>query len=94
MSTKANSLRQPDIATALATMNAEIVLIRQELATIRELLQHEPHLAPIPKNDPGRFFGMWSDFTPEEEAIFKQIAEERSHYFSAEPPDLDSENAT
>lgn len=71
-----------------------MAMIRRELSTIRELLQNRLSVKPPPGNNLDRFVGMWSDFTPEEEAIFKQIAEERSRYFTVDPLDFNDENAS
>lgn len=77
-----------DILAELMALKTEVIFMHQELVAIRKLLQTDQIGTPDLANTLDRFAGMWSDFTPEEDAIFKQIAEERSHYFSADPPDI------
>lgn len=36
----------------------------------------------IDKDNLERFIGMWADFTPEEDRVFKTILEERASYFA------------
>ncbi|MBX3057864.1 MAG: hypothetical protein KF770_15470 [Anaerolineae bacterium] len=78
-----------DIAAALAAVQAEMAMIRHELSTIRELLQNRPLARPQSTDNPGRFFGMWSDFDELDEAIFTEILAERSHYFSSRLVDIE-----
>ena len=41
-----------------------------------------------------RFIGMWADFTPEEDRVFKTILEERASYFAGREIELGREEST
>jgi hypothetical protein len=40
------------------------------------------------------FIGMWADFTPEEDRVFKTILEERASYFAGREIELGGEEST
>jgi len=75
------------VITELNRLKSDIHQIQEDITRIMRLLQtQKPDVSKAADID--QFFGMWSDFTPEEEEIFQQIAEERSYYFTNEPPDI------
>jgi hypothetical protein len=41
-----------------------------------------------------RFIGMWADFTPEEDRVFKTILEERASYFVGREIELGGKEST
>jgi hypothetical protein len=41
-----------------------------------------------------RFIGMWADFSPEEDRVFKTILEERARYFAGRETELSREEST